>query len=148
MYYVPWYPLYTYMSQPYSDMAPTLLSALSTRNEAWTIKVKVLRIWDSINLSNNEVISVDMILAEKKVWILPLFELNSSRNLLLSNIDIYIFLHREIQSMLLLETNCSASSSQKLKKIPSTYSSPSKFRSTTAIVLWRTIWKSILFLIQ
>ena len=59
-------------------MAPILLSALSTRNEAWTIKVKVLRIWDSINLSTNEVISVDMILADKKVWLLSLYDFNSS----------------------------------------------------------------------
>ncbi|KAM0851234.1 hypothetical protein ACQ4PT_052565 [Festuca glaucescens] len=48
-------------------MKPTLLSALSRGNESWTIKVKVLRLWDSINLSTNEVISADMILADKKV---------------------------------------------------------------------------------
>ena len=57
-------------------MAPTLLSALSTKNGAWTIKVKVLRLWDSLNLSTNELISADMILADKKVQFLMMY--NSS----------------------------------------------------------------------
>ena len=49
------------------SMAPTLLNALTTVTEAWTIKVKVLRLWDAINLSTNEHISTDMILIDKKV---------------------------------------------------------------------------------
>ena len=57
-------------------MSPTLLSALSTRDESWTVKVKVLRIWDSLNLSTNEVITVDMILADKKVDLLRVDNLN------------------------------------------------------------------------
>ena len=57
-------------------MAPTLLSALSTKNGAGTIKVKVLRLWDSLNLSTNELISADMILADKKVQFLMMY--NSS----------------------------------------------------------------------
>jgi hypothetical protein len=48
-------------------MAPTLLNALTTRTQAWTIKVKVLRIWDAINLLTNEHISTDMVLLDKKV---------------------------------------------------------------------------------
>jgi hypothetical protein len=59
-------------------MAPTLLCALSTRGDPPTIKVKVLRIWDSINLSTNEVISVDMILTDKKVWLLSICDFHVS----------------------------------------------------------------------
>jgi hypothetical protein len=59
-------------------MAPTLLSALSTRGDPPTIKVKVLRIWDSVNLSTNEVISVDMILTDKKVWLLSICDFHVS----------------------------------------------------------------------
>ena len=51
-------------------MAYTPLNALTTRNETWTIKVKVLRLWDEINLSTNELISIDMILLDKKVQVL------------------------------------------------------------------------------
>lgn len=32
-----------------TNMAPTLLSALTTATDAWTIKVKVLRLWDATN---------------------------------------------------------------------------------------------------
>ena len=70
--------LCTLISLALTDMSPTLLSALSTRNESCTIKVKVLRLWDSINLSTNEVISVDTILADKKVQLLlAVYNLNS-----------------------------------------------------------------------
>ena len=56
-----------------SDMPPTLLTALSTRDDSCTIKVKVLRLWDSMNLSTNEVMSVDMVLADKKVRLLSVY---------------------------------------------------------------------------
>jgi hypothetical protein len=68
----------TFISLASTGMKPTLLSALSTENESWTIKVKVLRLWDSINLSTNEVISADMILADKKVRLLSVYNLNGS----------------------------------------------------------------------
>jgi hypothetical protein len=61
-----------------TGMKPSLLSALSTGNESCAIKVKVLRLWDSINLSTNEVISADMILADKKVNLLSLYNLDSN----------------------------------------------------------------------
>lgn len=56
-----------------SDMPPTLLTALSTRDHSCTIKVKVLRLWDSMNLSTIEVMSVDMVLADKKVRLLSVY---------------------------------------------------------------------------
>ena len=46
-------------------MEPTLLNTLTTRTEAWTIKVNVLRLWDAINLSTNDHISTDTILSSK-----------------------------------------------------------------------------------
>lgn len=46
-------------------MAATPLNALTTRNETWTIKVKVLRLWDAINLSTNVIHALD-----KKVQVL------------------------------------------------------------------------------
>jgi hypothetical protein len=101
-------------------MAPTLLSALSTRGDPPTIKVKVLRIWDSVNLSTNEIISVDMILTDKKVCLLSIYVISIVSSILLYLIYICIY-PRAIPSMLLLGTNCSTSLGQKLEKIPSTY---------------------------
>ena len=72
--------LFTYGSVAFTDMPPTLLSELSTRDESRTVKVKVLRIWDSLNLSTNEVITVDMILADKKVHLLRVYNLNGITN--------------------------------------------------------------------
>ena len=51
-------------------MAPTPLNSSTTGNETWTIKVKVLRLWDPINLLTNELISTDVILLDKKVQVL------------------------------------------------------------------------------
>jgi hypothetical protein len=61
--------MHLYSFRDSENMAPTLLNALSARAEGCTIKVKVLRLWDAINLSTNEHISTDMILSDKKVYL-------------------------------------------------------------------------------
>uniref|UniRef100_A0A8R7PED8 DUF223 domain-containing protein n=1 Tax=Triticum urartu TaxID=4572 RepID=A0A8R7PED8_TRIUA len=47
-------------------MAYTKLSELTTRGQAWNIKAKVMRMWDSINPSTDELISIDMILMDEQ----------------------------------------------------------------------------------
>jgi hypothetical protein len=60
-------------------MAYKNLSELTTGGQTWTIKVKVIRIWDSINPSTDELISIDMILMDEQVsfntWLLLLSKL-------------------------------------------------------------------------
>ena len=48
----------------------TPLSKISTDRDNWTIKVRVLRMWDAINTKNNEFISLDMIFIDEEVSIL------------------------------------------------------------------------------
>jgi hypothetical protein len=48
-------------------MAYRNLRELSTSGQTWTIKVKVIRMWDSINPSTDELISIDMILMDEQV---------------------------------------------------------------------------------
>jgi hypothetical protein len=43
------------------------LSALTTEVQACTIKVKLIRMWDSINNKTDELMSLDMILMDEKV---------------------------------------------------------------------------------
>jgi hypothetical protein len=45
-----------------NSMAYKNLNELTTDGQTWTIKVKVIRIWDSINPLTDELISIDMIL--------------------------------------------------------------------------------------
>ncbi|KAM0896059.1 hypothetical protein ACQ4PT_023433 [Festuca glaucescens] len=45
-------------------MAYKNLSDLTTSGQTWNIKVKVIRMWDSINPSTDELISIDMILMD------------------------------------------------------------------------------------
>ncbi|KAK9987747.1 hypothetical protein SO802_027986 [Lithocarpus litseifolius] len=47
-------------------MCWTPLSKLSTDRDNWTIKVRVLRMWDAINTKNNEFISLDMIFIDEE----------------------------------------------------------------------------------
>lgn len=49
-------------------MAYTKLSELTTRGQTWNIKAKVMRMWDSINPSTDELISIDMILMDEEVF--------------------------------------------------------------------------------
>jgi hypothetical protein len=43
------------------------LSALTTEVQRCTIKVKLIRMWDSINNKTDELMSLDMILMDEKV---------------------------------------------------------------------------------
>ena len=43
------------------------LSDLTTKGQMWSIKVKVIRVWDSINNATDELISMDMILMDEQV---------------------------------------------------------------------------------
>jgi hypothetical protein len=54
-------------------MTDILLSDLSTKQQTWTVKVKVMRLWKSINNRNGELMSLDMILMDKKVIFFMLF---------------------------------------------------------------------------
>ena len=48
-------------------MAYKKLSDLTTKGQTWSIKVKVIRVWDSINNATDELISMDMILMDEHV---------------------------------------------------------------------------------
>ena len=43
------------------------LSDLTTEGQTWSIKIKVIRVWDSINNATDELISMDMILMDEQV---------------------------------------------------------------------------------
>ena len=43
------------------------LSDLTTNGQTLSIKVKVIRVWDSINNATDELISMDMILMDEQV---------------------------------------------------------------------------------
>ena len=49
------------------------LSDLTTKRQLWSIKVKVNRVWDSINNATDELISMDMILMDEQVIFLLFF---------------------------------------------------------------------------
>jgi hypothetical protein len=48
-------------------MTGILLSDLSTKQQTWIMKVNVMRLWESINNSIGELMSLDMILMDVKV---------------------------------------------------------------------------------
>jgi len=47
-------------------MAYKKLSDLTTEGQTWSIKIKVIRVWDSINNATDELISMDMILMDEQ----------------------------------------------------------------------------------
>ena len=49
-------------------MAYKKLSELTIRGHTWHIKAKVMRMWDSINPSPDELISIDMIQMDEQVF--------------------------------------------------------------------------------
>ena len=49
------------------------LSDLTTKGQLWSIKVKVIRVWDSINNATDELISMDMILMDEQVIFFTFF---------------------------------------------------------------------------
>ena len=48
------------------------LSDLTTKGQTWSIKVKVTRVWDSINNATDELIRMDMILMDEHVIFLSI----------------------------------------------------------------------------
>jgi hypothetical protein len=48
-------------------MAYTPLSDLSTKQETWSVKVKVMRLWESFNNIIDGLMSLDMVLMDEKV---------------------------------------------------------------------------------
>jgi hypothetical protein len=51
-----------------------LLSDLSTKQQASNVKVKVMRLWESINNKTEELMSLDMILMDEKVHLIFIVE--------------------------------------------------------------------------
>ena len=48
-------------------MAYDMLHEISNQKDSWKVKVRIIRLWDAINLNNNELISLDMILLDEEV---------------------------------------------------------------------------------
>ena len=48
-------------------MAYKKLSDLTTRGHNWNIQVKVMRMWDSVNPTTDELISLDMIHVQSNI---------------------------------------------------------------------------------
>ena len=48
------------------------LTNLTTKGQTWSIKVKVIRVWNSINNATDELISMDMILMDEHVIFLSI----------------------------------------------------------------------------
>lgn len=50
------------------NMAYTSLNQISVEKETWIVKVRIIRMWDAINIANDhELISLDMIMADENV---------------------------------------------------------------------------------
>jgi hypothetical protein len=49
-------------------MRYSLLSDLSTKQQTWSVKVKIMRLCESINNRTDELMSLDMILMDEKVF--------------------------------------------------------------------------------
>jgi hypothetical protein len=58
-------------------MTYTLLSDLSTKQQLWCVKVKVMRLWEFINNRIEGRMSLDMILMDEKVNLFSIFLHNS-----------------------------------------------------------------------
>lgn len=49
-------------------MEYSLLIEIGSQRDSWTIKVKIMKLWDAINVkNNNDLISLDMILVDEEV---------------------------------------------------------------------------------
>jgi hypothetical protein len=53
-------------------MAYTSLNQILVEKDTWIVKVRIIRMWDAINIANDyELISLDMIMADENVnWYL------------------------------------------------------------------------------
>jgi len=54
------------------NMTYTSLNQISVEKDTWIVKVRIIRMWDAINIANDhELISLDMIMADENVsWYL------------------------------------------------------------------------------
>ena len=51
-------------------MADTPLNQISVEKDNWNVKIRVIRMWDAINIANDhEIISLDMIMVDREVII-------------------------------------------------------------------------------
>uniref|UniRef100_A0A453P2P4 Replication protein A 70 kDa DNA-binding subunit B/D first OB fold domain-containing protein n=1 Tax=Aegilops tauschii subsp. strangulata TaxID=200361 RepID=A0A453P2P4_AEGTS len=57
----------TYFVYLQNKMAYDMLHEISNQKDSWKVKVRIIRLWDAINLNNNELISLDMILLDEEV---------------------------------------------------------------------------------
>jgi hypothetical protein len=53
-------------------MTYTALNQISVEKDTWIVKVRIIRMWDAVNITNDhELISLDMIMADENVsWYL------------------------------------------------------------------------------
>jgi hypothetical protein len=50
------------------NMAYTSLNQISAEKDTWNVKVRIIRMWDAVNIANDhELISLDMIMADENV---------------------------------------------------------------------------------
>ena len=54
----------------FKTMAYDMLREISNQKDSWKVKVRIIRLWDAINLNNNELISLDMILLDEEVTLM------------------------------------------------------------------------------
>jgi hypothetical protein len=54
-------------------MTYTLLSGLSIKQQSWCVKVKVMRLWQSINNRTQQLMGLDMVLMDEKVNLFSIF---------------------------------------------------------------------------
>ena len=54
------------------------LSDLTTKIQGWSIKVKVIRLWESINNKTEDLMSLDMILMDEKVKLISFLKNRNS----------------------------------------------------------------------
>jgi hypothetical protein len=62
-------------------MAYTPLSDLSTKQQTWSVKVKVMRLWESFNNRTEELMSLDMVLMDEKVNLICISLYNNMYNI-------------------------------------------------------------------
>jgi hypothetical protein len=67
-------------------MAYTPLSDLSTKQQTWSVKVKVMRLWESFNNRTDELMSLDMVLMDEKVNLICISLYNNVYNIYMSNL--------------------------------------------------------------
>jgi hypothetical protein len=55
-------------------MAYTSLNQISAEKDTWNVKVRIIRMWDAVNIANDhELISLDMIMADENVSCIHFF---------------------------------------------------------------------------